>query len=873
MNLINVLVFIIGGLFFIFAAILAYYSLRNARFMIGSRGRQIIALGAVLFLVAAIAEATDILLLPNIGLHLSALSLFVIALSTFMYGSFLTAKAIQKVYSGSLIKIVWKHPGSIYNLIGILLLVTCGMPLYSYHVLRSAPQEFSWLSVFSISIWTLSFANLLLSARTLGLNEVKPETERRDAIPLRDDILAAKAYGDLVNTFLPAMRPVAGLFKETLLSYFECTPVLFEGCRLKKDGTIDTEPIIRNVDRIHRDNRIQDICTMFSVLSSRILEMYGAVTSAKHAEEVLARSYRATREIYGESPVLFDILRSLPEGVLGEERITLLPRKELESRIREHTRELEESRNYINNIVKSMTDMLIVLDPEGRIRNINKATELLLGYGEKELVGRPVDFILAEDAAQHKGVSLFHELVEAGSIRNIERSYMPKQGGKIPVLSSYSVMHDDNNNIQGIVCVAQDITERKLAEEKEKKYIRDLMFLSKTAMGLVELPPEDDIYHFTGEKLKELAGDSIVGITSYDAASNTFHARTMVGVRRQVERVLELLGRDLDSIPFKIKDEVRLKLTSGKLMRLPADLHELTNGEIPKDVGHKIEEFLDLGDIYAMGLTIEGELFGSAVIFTRRGTKLEDKETIETFINQASVSMRRRQAEEQTKASLAEKEVLLKEIHHRVKNNLQVISSLLNLQSGYITDEQSSQMFRESQNRVRSMALIHEKLYQSMDLARIDFAGYVRELADYLFRMYGANSHNIKLEVNVDDVPLDIDTAIPCGLIINELVSNSLKYGFPAETEKRKPESQRAREPEGEIRVGLCAGNDGKLILTVSDNGIGFPEDLDFQDTDSLGLQLVNTLTGQLEGDIQLDRKAGTTFNITFAGPKSKRRG
>jgi two-component sensor histidine kinase len=179
-------------------------------------------------------------------------------------------------------------------------------------------------------------------------------------------------------------------------------------------------------------------------------------------------------------------------------------------------------------------------------------------------------------------------------------------------------------------------------------------------------------------------------------------------------------------------------------------------------------------------------------------------------------------------------------------------------------------MFRESQNRVRSMALIHEKLYQSMDLARIDFAGYVRELADYLFRMYGANSHNIKLEVNVEDVPLDIDTAIPCGLIINELVSNSLKYGFPADVEK---ESIQQSEFRGEIRVGLCAGNDGELILTVSDNGIGFPENLDFQNTESLGLQLVNTLTGQLEGDIQLDRKAGTTFNITFAGPKSKRRG
>jgi len=211
----------------------------------------------------------------------------------------------------------------------------------------------------------------------------------------------------------------------------------------------------------------------------------------------------------------------------------------------------------------------------------------------------------------------------------------------------------------------------------------------------------------------------------------------------------------------------------------------------------------------------------------------------------------RKRAEEQIKASLKEKEVLLKEIHHRVKNNLQVISSLLNLQSPYIKDEQASEMFRESQNRVKSMALIHEKLYQSKDLGEIDFAEYIRKLTVNLFHSYGVDSSAIQLVLNISDILLDIDTAIPCGLIINELVSNSLKHAFPA-------------GEKGEVCVNLSSNTDNKFKLIVSDNGVGFPEDLNFRNTESLGLQLVNTLINQLGGAIELDKSGGTAFKITL---------
>ncbi len=211
----------------------------------------------------------------------------------------------------------------------------------------------------------------------------------------------------------------------------------------------------------------------------------------------------------------------------------------------------------------------------------------------------------------------------------------------------------------------------------------------------------------------------------------------------------------------------------------------------------------------------------------------------------------RRHAEEQIRASLAEKEVLLKEIHHRVKNNMQVISSLLRLQSGYFKNKKYLDIFKESQNRIESMSLIHEKLYQSKDMARIDFNGYVRELINGLFQSYGVNSSNVALNINIESISLGIDSAIPCGLIINELVTNSLKHAFP---EGRK----------GEINVVLSR-NENKIELLISDNGVGIPKEIDFRKTESLGLYLVKILAeNQLQGEINLNRNRGTEFQIKF---------
>jgi len=217
----------------------------------------------------------------------------------------------------------------------------------------------------------------------------------------------------------------------------------------------------------------------------------------------------------------------------------------------------------------------------------------------------------------------------------------------------------------------------------------------------------------------------------------------------------------------------------------------------------------------------------------------------------------RKKAEEQLETSLKEKELLLREIHHRVKNNIQVISSLLNLQSEYIKEEKYRAMFKESQNRILSMSLIHEKLYQSSDLTKLDFSEYIKDLVDDLFQYYGVNTGTIASNINVENVSLEVDSAIPCGLIINELVTNSLKYAFP---EGRK----------GELKLSLRPIDDNMVELIIGDNGIGIPEELDFRNTDSLGLHLVTILVeNQLHGEISLDRSNGTEFKIEFNGEGS----
>lgn len=210
-----------------------------------------------------------------------------------------------------------------------------------------------------------------------------------------------------------------------------------------------------------------------------------------------------------------------------------------------------------------------------------------------------------------------------------------------------------------------------------------------------------------------------------------------------------------------------------------------------------------------------------------------------------------KQAQEQIKNSLREKEVLLKEIHHRVKNNLQIVKSLLHIQSRRTKQEEALLVLQDSQNRIASIALVHEKIYRSEDLTKVDFAQYIPSLTTHLFHTYNVNANNINLNLEAENVFLEIDSAIPCGLIINELVSNSLKYAFP-------------NNQKGEISVRFTIQEQRKMVLIIEDNGVGIPEEFDIEKSPSSGLKLVQALVKQLKGKMEIDRTQGIKFVITF---------
>jgi PAS domain S-box-containing protein len=230
---------------------------------------------------------------------------------------------------------------------------------------------------------------------------------------------------------------------------------------------------------------------------------------------------------------------------------------------------------------------------------------------------------------------------------------------------------------------------------------------------------------------------------------------------------------------------------------------------------------------------------------------LDERGEIYQILGSTHDITQRKIAEMQIQESLQEKEVLLQEIHHRVKNNLQVISSLLDLQSQHIEEQATLELFRQSCSRIKAMALVHETLYKFNDFAKINFTEYIENLTGYLFSIYGVDVETINLELYLDEVAFKIDTAIPCGLIINELVSNALKHAF-------------LNQAKGTIYITLHFDEDNSYTLIVRDNGIGLPPNWESKTVNSLGLKLVEILANQLEGTLQVNSRCGTEFSLKF---------
>jgi PAS domain S-box-containing protein len=440
-------------------------------------------------------------------------------------------------------------------------------------------------------------------------------------------------------------------------------------------------------------------------------------------------------------------------------------------------------------VIDGMSDSVMVLDPQNCIMDVNPSAQYLVGCSASKAMRKPI-----EDLWPHWSDQI--TLSRFGTMASEE--IVMDQGDEHHIYDvRISPLTDWYGGLISKVVVLRDITERKKAEI--------LLHESEEKFRTIFEHANDEIIYMD-------KNGTIIDINKKDKD-------TLFGYSPE-----EVIGKNFIDLSFAGLDVAEMSNLFQNLVihssSMPMTLVEL--------------EFKNKkGD----------------TVFAEVSTRLIEKDgEVEGILSIVRDITERKKAEEKIKASLKEKEVLLREIHHRVRNNLQVISSLLSLQSTYIKDDKYTEMLKESQNRIRAMALIHEKLYQSENLAKVDFSEYITALVNGLVCSYGASDITLKIKVN--DISLGTDAAIPCGLIINELVSNSLKHAFPG--------------GKGKINVILHTINEN-IELVVSDNGIGIPENINFRNTESLGLRLVTILAeGQLNGSIDLDRTKGTTFHIRF---------
>jgi len=398
------------------------------------------------------------------------------------------------------------------------------------------------------------------------------------------------------------------------------------------------------------------------------------------------------------------------------------------------------------------------------------------------------------------------------------------------------------------------ISDRKHAEEKIQHLNRVLLAIRNVNQLVVTEKDRDRLIQGACDNLTETRGYYSVWIVLLNNAG-----KYVVSAESQLDKdflpMVELLKRG--ELPLRCRNT--LLQTGVVVTEDPAS----TCADCPLS-----EKYAGRS---AMSIRLEhgGKVYGGLSVSIPEDFALDEEEQglfeevagdIAFALHGMEMEENRKLAEEKIKRSLREKETLLAEIHHRVKNNMQIITSLLSLQSKDIEDERALSLIKNCEDRIKAMSLVHEKLYLSKDLSRIDFHNYMEDLSARLFQAHRVDSRVVTFSSHIKDVLFNIETAIPLGLIMSELISNAVKHAFP---EGRK----------GNIAAKLTQNTKaGEYTLTVTDDGIGFPEEIDYRNTETFGLQLVDMLTEQLGGTMELDRSKGTSFKITFKEQKYKKR-
>jgi PAS domain S-box-containing protein len=455
--------------------------------------------------------------------------------------------------------------------------------------------------------------------------------------------------------------------------------------------------------------------------------------------------------------------------------------------------ELIQMQEYNTNIIESSMDMIISVDNDRKIVEFNKAASSGFGYSKEELLGRNVSMLYFET----KDGDRIHQVTEADDNFKGEVMNLRKNGTIFPAFVSSSVLRDKDGKKIGIMGISHDISKRKKAEKeiREKNSLLDSILNRAGNVGITTT-------------------DMDFRITTYNPMAKKFFGYPSA----------HILGKSVREMLLEAK------VSSNRIDKA-------------MEIVSKTGEF----NFQVAGLTETEEN-----IISCRVTKIVDADGVQVGYSLFSTDITEQvKAEQQIKDDLEEKKVLLKEVHHRVKNNMQIIASLLRMQTRFIKDPSDAQYFNDSLRRVQTMAIVHEKLYQSYNLAKINLHQYVRSLSANLVNSFAVDPDIIKIEIDIHDLYFDINMAIPFGLIINEVMSNSLKYAF-------------VENQKGCIKISLTTSDD-IYILKISDDGIGMKADIDIEEPRTLGLQLINALTGQLKAKCEVNTDNGTCYTLRFS--------
>lgn len=585
----------------------------------------------------------------------------------------------------------------------------------------------------------------------------------------------------------------------------------------------------------------------------------------------------------------------------------------------------QQSEAQFRLLAENSTDLIAKHAADGRFLYASPACFAMLGYQPEELIGHSLYQFFHPDY-RVKLQEAYQALLKGYEPQTFDYQIRCKNGQYIWFETKARTLCNVDGMVQEIVAVSRDISDRKQAEEQLQRASSQLQAVLDAVPGLVSWVSSDLYYLGVNQQLATAyhqSPESFIGqpvgfersnpefaqfIQSFfDSSQSQASQELTVSIKGEVrnywivaqkydsDRAAVSIGLDITERKQTLEE---LRATTSRLTTLIENLQVgvLFTDEIGRIVLTN-QAFCELFEISILPAALIGadfsefagdfqhlfvepqqfvaryqELLTQQKLVTNEELLLADGRTLERdyipiFVEQVFAGhiwvyrdiSQRKQAEEKLRNSLKEKELLLKEIHHRVKNNLLVVSNLLEFQIDYNNNPEFANLLADSQHRIYSMALIHEKLYRSTNLDRINFGEYLESLVENLFESYNISSDRIQLQVDIEPVFLNVETANPCGLIVNELISNALKHAFP---DNRK----------GKLWLGLHRTLENQIILTVQDNGIGIPPELDIHQVNSLGMELVLTLSEQIKAKIQLDRGNGTTFTVNFSERQYRKR-